>query len=171
MRHGWIWKALLCLMLAAGPAHAAELRIVLLGASNENGKGVSPAEAYPAKLGEMLKAKGIVADISITARNGENSRSLLARADASVPDGTRLVLIGSVRANDHRSGISQAEHDANRRAIAETLAKRGIRSIAMMYRPLPPDGLQPDGIHLTPSGHAAVAARILPEVVAVLRGR
>jgi len=163
--------ALFCvaIMLPAGPASAAAFRIVALGASNTNGKGVSGGEAFPAQIEAMLRANGVDASVSVSATNGDDSSQLLARVDSSAPDGTALVLIEAVQGNDRKAGISDSQHAANLATIRQRLAQRKIKSIIVLLRPLPPDGLQADGEHLTAHGHQAVAARYLPQVMAALK--
>jgi acyl-CoA thioesterase-1 len=156
------------IVLVAPPAHA-QARIVALGASNTNGKGVSTQDAFPAQIQAMLQAKGISAQVSVSASDGENSAKLLGRVD-SIPADTKLVLIEPVRANDQRDGIA-GQNASNLAQIGARLRARGIKSIIVLLRPLPSGGLQADNVHLTPAGHRAIAARYLPQIIAALQSR
>jgi acyl-CoA thioesterase-1 len=95
---------------------------------------------------------------------------MLARLDSAVPDGTQLVILAIFGYNDERKGISPAEHAANIQKIQSRLHARGIRFVSALpyFSGLP---RQSDGIHVTAEGHAAVAARLLPQVVAVIGRR
>src|ERR1700754_3174558 len=79
------------------PINAARAAgIVFLGASNTNGKGVGSDQAFPMQLQSMLRAKGIEAQVTVQAVNGQTSAQLLGSVDA-IPAETRLVLIEPVR--------------------------------------------------------------------------
>ncbi len=54
-----LWLLVLPLLLFTAGAAAADTLIVALGASSTAGKGVAPAETYPAQLESMLNAKGM----------------------------------------------------------------------------------------------------------------
>ena len=81
------------LSIVAFPASAAAFDIVALGASNSNGKGVGPGEAFPARIEAMLRSKGMDARVSVSAVNGQDTVAILSSVDSSVPDGTALVLL------------------------------------------------------------------------------
>jgi acyl-CoA thioesterase-1 len=159
----------LTMMPVGRVAKAATYSIVALGASNTNGLGVSSDQAFPAQIQAMLRAKGIDAQLSVAATNGMNSSGLLGTAD-SISAGTNLVLVEPVKDNDRKTGIGSS-NSANLAQIQSKLRARGIKSIVIRLRPLPPGGLQGDGVHLTPAGHRAIAARYLPQVMAALRSR
>jgi acyl-CoA thioesterase-1 len=161
--------AALGISLIISPAIASSINIVAFGASNTNGKGVSSNEAFPAQIESMLRAKGVDAHVSVSAINGRDSAELLSAVDSEIPDGTTLVLIEPVRKNDEKHGLSMSENASNLEAIKARLAQRKIKSVVVEMRPLPDDGLQGDGQHLSPHGHQVVAARMAPKVLAMLR--
>jgi acyl-CoA thioesterase-1 len=160
----------LVLAIAANMASAAAAQIVAFGASNTAGYGVSSDEAWPARLEAMLRAKGYQASVANAGISGDTTAGMLARLDSAVPDGTQLVILAIFGYNDERKGISPAEHAANIQKIQSRLHARGIRFVSALpyFSGLP---RQSDGIHVTAEGHAAVAARLLPQVVAVIGRR
>ena len=71
----------LSLGLAALPAAATadEIKIVALGASQTNGKGVSNSDAYPAQLESILKAEGYSVSVANEGMDGVTTRDMLSR--------------------------------------------------------------------------------------------
>ena len=61
MRNVFLLFSLLALPLLAT---ADEIKIVALGASQTNGKGVSNSDAYPAQLERILKAEGYAVSVA-----------------------------------------------------------------------------------------------------------
>jgi lysophospholipase L1-like esterase len=62
----WLAPAIaLVILIFAGMAEAATIKILALGASNTNGKGVSTSDAWPAQLESMLRAKGYDATVKV----------------------------------------------------------------------------------------------------------
>lgn len=161
----------LCLLVSplSGNAHASE--IVALGASNTWGKGVSRDQAYPRHLQRILRARGVVARVRNAGINGNTTGQMLSRVKASISKRTRLVIL-QPGGNDRRRGISRSVRKNNIRRIKRYLRNRGIAvvmlrnrligSVAKTYR-------RPDGQHFKGDGHRALAARLLPRVLAKLR--
>ena len=153
--------------IAAGLASAATAQIVAFGASNTAGYGVGSDQAWPARLEAMLRARGYQATVANAGISGDTTVGMLERLDAAVPDGTELVILAIFPYNDAGKGISAAEHEANIQKILSLLQARGIKTISAI-----PDvaGLptQSDGIHLTAEAHATLAARLLPQVIAII---
>ena len=148
--------------IACGPARAATVNIVALGASNVAGKGVGTGYAFPARLEALLRAKGYDVNISNAGISGDTTSGMLGRLDSAVPNGTQIVLLAIYRLNDGRRGISDAEHAFNTQTIVSRLRARGITIIPVNIRGLPRQG---DEIHLTAASHEVVAARLLPQVI------
>ena len=149
------------LVVASDPAHAAT--VVALGASNTFGKGVSPAESYPAQLEAMLHAKGINASVVNAGINGDTTEGMLARLDSAVPKGTSVVIL-QPGGNDMRKGRPDQTG-----AILGRLRAMGVRVVMCpngMFRGLPH---QPDGVHLTPEGYHMLAAKLVGQVAGALR--
>jgi acyl-CoA thioesterase-1 len=147
---------------------SAQAQIVALGASNVAGKGVSSSEAFPAQLERMLAAKGYSAHITNAGVNGNTNADLLARLDQAVPPGTKVVLLGTLGGAYNARRLGQGEQKAEFAEIMAKLRSRGIKIIPVTAAGVSRNHLQPDGVHLTAEGHAAVAARLLPAVMRAL---
>lgn len=70
-------------------ATAEEIKIVALGASQTEGKGVSESDAYPAQLERLLKAEGYSVSVVNEGISGDTTRDLLSRFNRAVPEGTK----------------------------------------------------------------------------------
>ena len=80
---------------------------------------------------------------------------------------TRIVALGASNTAGH--GIDSA---ANVAAITAKLQARQIKVLVIAdMHDWANRQLQPDGIHITAAGHGAVAARLLPLVIAVIGQR
>ena len=146
----------------------ASAQIVALGASNTEGYGVNPSEAWPAQLESMLRAKGSGAHITNAGVYGDTTGQVLARLSSAVPDGTKVVILGIGAHNDLRTGGSVAAAQANIVAIKRQLAGRGIRVVdalgAMRSVMHQPGMLQADHVHLTAEGHRRLAMQLAGSV-------
>lgn len=188
-------SGLAALVFAPAPAHAASITIVALGASNTEGMKLSTAEAYPAQLERILRAKGLDVAVVNEGVSGNTSEGMLNRLGSSVPDGTRLVIL-QPGGNDGRGGrrqggriVDPAQSAANLDQIIAQLQARGIavavfnglggagREAALrhhavflgqFYAGVPDTARQPDGQHLTAEGYGMVAQRIAPRIAAML---
>ncbi|WP_246102135.1 GDSL-type esterase/lipase family protein [Methylobacterium terricola] len=191
---------LAALPLATEDARAASATIVALGASNTEGMKLTTAEAYPAQLERILRAKGLDVSVINAGVSGDTSEGMLNRLGSSVPDGTRVVIL-QPGDNDGRGGrrqggriVDPAQSASNLDALITQLQARGIavavfnglggagREAAMRHRAvflgrfsagIPDTARQPDGQHLTAEGYGMVAQRIAPKISAMLgrRGR
>jgi hypothetical protein len=90
-----------------GRAFPALAQIVALGASNVAGRGVRSSEAFPAQLERMLAAKGYNVHVANAGVNGDTNSGMLARLDQAVPDGTRIVLLGTRGGSFNASRLGQ----------------------------------------------------------------
>ena len=153
--------------LSSIAAQAETVRIVALGASNTAGKGVSSSEAWPAQLEAVLKAKGYDVSMTVQGVMGDTSSGIASRASA-IPAGTRVVLYDTGTSNDRNKGVGGAERGANIAQIGGQIRAHGAAAIEVSYAGLP---RQSDGIHLTPAGHAQLAARLAPRVIAAIGKR
>jgi acyl-CoA thioesterase I len=121
------------LVLAAAPrafAAAADrpVRIVALGDSLTAGLGLAANEAFPAKLEQALRAKGIAVEISNAGVSGDTATGGLARLDWSVPEGADAVIV-ELGANDMLRGI---DPKVTRQALAEIVRRLSERRIAVL---------------------------------------
>ena len=162
--------AVALLAIAANLTSAAAAQIVAFGASNTAGYGVGSDQAWPARLEAMLRASGYQASVANAGISGDTTVGMLERLDSAVPNGTQLVILAIFPYNDAGKGISAAEHEANIQKIVGRLRARGIRTISAIpyVSGLP---TQSDRIHLTAEAHAALAARLLPHVIAAIGSR
>jgi len=162
---------LLGALLIVSPAiqgHAAPVNIVAFGASNVAGYGVGASAAFPAQLEGMLRAKGYDVRVVNAGISGDTTAGMLGRLASSVPDGTQLALVNSPGFNDRRRGVHGTAE--NMSDIASRLRARGIKVILVQGLILSTLSThrQADRIHLTPEGHAIVAARLLPQVISAI---
>jgi acyl-CoA thioesterase-1 len=150
-------------------ANSASAQIVALGASNTQGKGVSPSEAWPAVLESMLRAKGRNVHVTNEGISGDTSWGMLARLDSAVPDGTTIVILDFAR-NDFTRGrhggalVSAEDRQANIVKVLAELHRRHIRTIdadGIINSVRAAGMVQVDGIHLTVAGHQRVASQLV----------
>jgi acyl-CoA thioesterase-1 len=163
---GWLFAVVL------GVTGTANAQIVALGASNVAGRGVSSSEAFPAQLERMLAAKGYHVNVTNAGISGDTNEGMLARLGSAVPDGTKVVILDTSGGTFNARRKNLGDQTAELAAISARLRARGIKVIPSQtgrelgrgseYR-------QVDGLHLTPAGHARVAAQLLPAVIQSLR--
>jgi acyl-CoA thioesterase-1 len=161
-----------CFLASAWSASAAALNIVALGASNTAGRGqgnhpggVDRSQAYPAQLEAMLRAKGIDAHVRNAGVPGDTMAGMLRRMNSSVPNGTQIVVL-QTGGNDARRGVSSGEAAANTATMTSKLEARGIKVVLLDKLDAPASTRDPDGEHFNAQGHAAIAASLLPRVIA-----
>jgi acyl-CoA thioesterase-1 len=146
----------------------AQAQVVVIGASNSQGKGVSASEAWPGQLQSMLAAKGSSTQITNAAINGQTSGQALDRLSSALPNGTKIVLMAQGTQNDKKKGVSQEDALANKNEMNKLLKERGIRVVNVL--PIihavlrQPGMIQDDHIHLTAEGHRKVAAQLLSAI-------
>lgn len=179
-------RLMLALSLALGAAalpasdvDAQQAAVVALGASNTYGKGrgqtpggVAPGRAYPAQLQSMLKAKGYKLTVRNAGVPGDTTGGMLARLDSAVPNGTQVVIL-QPGGNDARRGVGAGQRAANIAEIQRRLGTRGVRVILLerIGALVPRGSRDPDGQHFDAQGHAAIAAHLLPQVIAAIGRR
>ncbi len=113
-----------------GLAAAAEgpVKIVVLGDSLSAGYGLPAEAAFPAKLADALKAKGIAVTIANAGVSGDTASGGLGRLDWSVPDGTEAVIL-ELGANDALRGL---DPNLTKTALDKILRKLKERHIAVL---------------------------------------
>ena len=164
------WSApLLFVLFFLSAAEAAPLRIVAIGASNTHGWYVGNQGAYPAKLQELLKAKGIEAQVVNAGVPFDTTAGMLKRIDSDVPSGTDIVIL-QPGGNDRRFFVTKEQRASNIASMEQRLRDRSIKvivyddEIPLRYYAL-------DFIHLTGEGHAMIAAALLPQVLSAIGRR
>jgi acyl-CoA thioesterase-1 len=109
------------------------VRIVALGDSLLAGYGLSPQEAYPQRLQQALRARGINAQVVNAGVSGDTTADGLARIDFTLgnqsapPD---LVIL-SLGGNDMLRGLPVAQTRANLDAILARLGERKAKVVVM----------------------------------------
>jgi acyl-CoA thioesterase I len=153
-------------------AEGANAQVVALGASNVAGRGVSSSEAFPGQLERMLAAKGLNVHVTNAGISGDTNEGMLGRLDSAVPEGTKVVILDTSGGTFNALRKNLGNQSAQLAAISARLRSRGIRVIpSQTGRELgrSSEYRQVDGLHLTPEGHARVAAQLLPSVMQALR--
>jgi acyl-CoA thioesterase-1 len=161
-------SALFIMLLASlGPAHA---QIVAFGASNISGWNVAAAEAIPAQLQAMLRAKGYNVRVLNAGIFGNTTADMRNRLESDIPPGTTIVILDTSGGlyNDSLKGISREQGEADLAAITSALTARQIKVVPVSAADLPAQYHQQDGVHLTPEGHKLAAARLVSEVTDAL---
>jgi acyl-CoA thioesterase-1 len=154
-------------------ASQAQTQIVAFGASNVEGKGVFPSQAWPAQLEDMLKAKGYNVHVKNAGKSGDTTSGMLHRLNLAIPSGTKIVILdmsGGYFNNRTTTAASQLNGKADMAAIETQLKSRGITVIPEETSGVSLAYKQSDKIHLTPEGHKRVATYLLPKVVSALGG-
>jgi acyl-CoA thioesterase-1 len=128
-----------------------------------NERGDDP---WPKLLQQMLRARGYDAQIINAGISGDDVGQELSRLDGVVGRGTRLVILDTAYSNSAGRGVNIA---ATVDEISARLRARGIKLIVIPNMHAWADyQVRPDGVHITEQGHAAVAAHLLPLVIAAL---
>ncbi|HYC16972.1 MAG TPA: arylesterase [Pseudolabrys sp.] len=126
----WALAAVIFILLAGGSVSAAErsVKIVVLGDSLSAGFGLPLDAAFPARLAEALKAKGIAATIANAGVSGDTASGGLTRLDWSVPEGTDAVIL-ELGANDALRGL---DPNLTKAALNTILGKLKDRHIVVL---------------------------------------
>jgi acyl-CoA thioesterase-1 len=116
-------------MALPGRGEAAQpVKIVALGDSLTAGLGLPAEAAFPAKLDEALKRKGIPATVTNAGVSGDSATGGLERLDWSVPEGTDAVIL-ELGANDMLRGV---DPKVTRKALGAIVTKLQARNVAIL---------------------------------------
>ncbi|HWA29551.1 MAG TPA: arylesterase [Rhizomicrobium sp.] len=107
-------------LLLAGPAMAAPIKILALGTSLTQGYGLPPGTEIPAVLQAALRAKGIDATVINAGVSGDTSAGGLSRLDWSLADHPNAAMI-ELGSNDALRGIDPKATERNLSAIIAQL--------------------------------------------------
>lgn len=157
--------------MMAPAARAEPIRIVALGASDTTGYGVGPQQAWPAELEGLLRAKGYDVTVTVNAVNGATSADILSRTAGAVTPGTRVVIYETGIPNDKRKGIPPEQSAANIDQVVARIRAVGAVPIPAGKLKLAASYMQPDGEHANAAGHALMASRLVPQVIAAIGKR
>jgi acyl-CoA thioesterase-1 len=114
-----------------GSTRAADerpVKIVVLGDSLSAGYGLPADAAFPEKLAQALKAKGVAANVVNAGVSGDTASGGLGRLDWSVPEGTEAVIL-ELGANDALRGI---DPKLTKTALDTILSKLAARHISVL---------------------------------------
>jgi acyl-CoA thioesterase I len=114
----------LALALLPG-AHAAPIRLLVLGDSLSAGYGVSHGDGFEMQLAAALRSQGHDVAIIDGAVSGDTSAGGLARLDWTLGDGADAAIV-ELGANDALRGVDPKETEKNLTAILDELAARHI---------------------------------------------
>jgi acyl-CoA thioesterase-1 len=104
------------------------VQIVVLGDSLTAGYGLPASAAFPARLEQALRAKGLNVAVANAGVSGDTASDGLARLDWSVPEGTDAVIL-ELGANDALRGVDPA---VTRRALETILRRLKERNIPVL---------------------------------------
>ena len=107
---------------------AKPIKMVVLGDSLSAGLGLPGPSAFPARLQNALKAKGIEVDMINAGVSGDTSSGGRDRLDWSVPEGTQAVIL-ELGANDALRGTDPA---VTRSALSEIVTRLKARKISVL---------------------------------------
>lgn len=124
-----VLAVLACVLVPqAGWAADEPVKLVVLGDSLSAGYGLSGQAAFPTRLAEALKAKGIMINITNAGVSGDTASGGRDRLDWSVPDGTQAVIV-ELGANDALRGLDPA---LTKTALEDILKKLKERRIPVL---------------------------------------
>ncbi len=167
-------------------AAAQPVTVVTFGDSGPAGSGVTTAEAYPAQLEAALRAQGIQATVVNISTAGNTTTDAVNKA-GQVPANAKLVII-EFGSNDLRANVDKAKMDANLETAVKRLRANGSQvilmgtrgldysavaaktgAVAIQYPPTFRSYIQSSGRHLSPEGHRAAVALMMPTVLELLK--
>ncbi|EKS29964.1 arylesterase [Afipia felis] len=108
--------------------NGAPLKLAVLGDSLTAGYGLPASAAFPVRLQQALKEKGIAANIINAGVSGDTASGGRDRLDWSIPEGTQAVIV-ELGANDMLRGI---EPRVTRAALSEIIQRLKARGIAVL---------------------------------------
>lgn len=145
------------------------LRILAIGASNTNGKGVGHSRAWPGQLEAMLRHRGYKVQVLNKGVNGNTTSQILQRLPNALGSSTNVAIVAIPLTNDRSAGI---DSQANMRAMKSILQQRGVRYVIIERPHTWADGhFQSDKIHFNTDGHQSLAAKLLPKVIPILNAQ
>jgi acyl-CoA thioesterase-1 len=152
-----VLSALVCALAPGKGSWAGDqpIKIVVLGDSLSAGYGLPVQAAFPARLADALKAKGIAAAIANAGVSGDTASGGLGRLDWSVPDGTDAVIV-ELGANDALRGI---DPNLTKTALEGILGKLGDRHISVLLAGMKaPRNMGPDFVQAFDAIYPALAS-------------
>ena len=111
--------------LAAAPARAAEVRLMMLGDSITAGYGLARGQGLPARLEAALRERGRQVRVIDAGVSGDTTAGGRARLDWALADRPQAVIV-ALGGNDGLRGIEPRATHANLAAILDALKARGL---------------------------------------------
>lgn len=131
-----ICKLAIVLILCAGSAQAAPLKLVAIGDSLTHGYGLPPEDGFVPQLEKWLKAQGSDVSVINMGVSGDTTEGGRARLDWALGDGADAVIV-ALGGNDLLRGIDPARSRENLDTMLGALAEKGIPTLlAGMQAPL-----------------------------------
>ncbi|WP_428487079.1 arylesterase [Rhodopila sp.] len=134
----WATALLIYLLAVISPphaAHAAPVRLLVLGDSLSAGYGLAHEDGFESRLQAALKAHGQDVNIVDGAVSGDTSAGGRARLDWVLSDGADAAIV-ELGANDGLRGVDPKDMEANLTAILDALAAKHIPVLLTgMYAP------------------------------------
>jgi len=113
-------------VFGAGPAHAADIRLLVLGDSLSAGYNLPQDASFPAQLQKTLTARGIKATVINAGVSGDTTAGALSRVDWALADKPTHALV-ALGANDMLRGLSPEAAQANLDKILAKLTAAGVK--------------------------------------------
>lgn len=170
----------------AAPAHAEPIRIVAFGDSLTAGYLIPRAQAYPAQLQAVLRAKGYDVAVKNAGISGDTTEGALRRFDQAIDPGTAVCIV-EFGINDLRLGSSMDAVRARMVGLIHALHARHIevlvvgaggldfarlaRANGALYAQwiIPPHKFRAsDGAHYSAEGYRIAIGQMLPQVEALI---
>lgn len=112
-------------------------RVVFLGDSLTAGFGLAEAQAFPARVEELLEARGMEVEVVNAGVSGDTSAGGLARLDWLLSQKPDVVVVG-LGANDGLRGLAPEETEGNLRAIVRGVREAGAE-VVLLGMKIPPN--------------------------------
>lgn len=112
----------------AQTSNAAPLKLAVLGDSLTAGYGLPASAAFPARLQQALKEKGIAAEIVNAGVSGDTASGGRDRLEWSIPQDTQAVIV-ELGANDMLRGVDPR---VTRTALEEIVTRLQARGVKVM---------------------------------------
>ena len=136
-RQGWRTVFLSAVLLVIGPmmAHAASIRLLVLGDSLTAGYGLPHADGFQPRLEAALKARGVDVQMVDGAVSGDTSAGGLARLDWALAEGADAAIV-ELGANDGLRGLDPLAMERNLTAILDRLEAKHVKVLLSGMYPL-----------------------------------
>jgi acyl-CoA thioesterase I len=129
----------LSLFLTALSAETPKKSVVFLGDSLTAGLGVQPSEAFPALIGEKIRAAGLPFEVQNAGLSGDTSAGGLRRLDWILQRPIDILVL-ELGGNDGLRGLDLKEMKSNLQAIIDkTKAKNAQVKIVLAGMQVPPN--------------------------------